>query len=266
MQGTYSGRQAGGRQSGQLAQHTSSLARTRNQWQRQQVQQRWQQQQQARPGTAAPECKDAEGPAGGADHAENQWQQQQQGLAVPRPTSAAAGSRPGTAAASTGPRPTTAEAVGGSNRRSMTAGSAVRQSTEAPITSPGQLQQQRLSGPVLQPVDVDHLEEARSWVQNWPEAVGNTNLLTALMTAHQYTYSLNSSGSPRFGSAAVAGGGVVGPSGEVSSDSVDCYYLFSDGLADDAAACLQWVQQQAEAGAPLRPVHTVGMCGTTTQY
>ncbi|WIA16292.1 hypothetical protein OEZ85_012995 [Tetradesmus obliquus] len=83
----------------------------------------------------------------------------------------------------------------------------------------------------------EHLTEAQSWVQNWPEAVGNTRLLTALITAQQYTF--------------------TGSSGADGS-SIDCYYLFSDGLADDAAACLEWVRQQEEAGQPLRPVHTVG--------
>jgi hypothetical protein len=94
------------------------------------------------------------------------------------------------------------------------------------------------SSPLLQPTDAEHLLEAQSWVHNWPEAVGNTRLLTALITAHQYTFSSSSSSS--------------------DGDSIDCYYLFSDGLADDAAACLEWVRQQEETGQPLRPVHTVG--------
>lgn len=273
MQASNTGRQAGGKQAGQLTQHTSSLARTRTQWQRQQVQQQWQQQQQHRPGSASSGSRNAEtlnkgsAAAEGAESAEsveNYWQQQQE-LAVATTPRAVAGTRPGTAALTAGQsRPVTAEAAGSSSprtRRPMTADSAIRYVTEPLINSPRQQQQQQL-GPMLQPADADHLEEARSWVQNWPAAVGNTNLLTALSSAHQYTFT-NSSRSPRFGSGGVAAAaaGVAGPNGECSSDSVDCYYLFSDGLADDAAACLQWVQQQAGAGTPLRPVHTVGEIG-----
>jgi hypothetical protein len=38
----------------------------------------------------------------------------------------------------------------------------------------------------------------------------------------------------------------------------DCWYLFSDGLADDGAKCLEWVEEQQATGRPVPPIHTVG--------
>lgn len=225
MQGSYSStaRQAGGQQAGQIVQHTSLVSRSRTQWQRQQLQQRWQ-------------------------------EQQQQKL----PIHASQDSRPGTAAGSATARSATAEVAAVNSVRPASAGPMCRSTQAGQVSSPRPLQTiKQTFGPVLQPTDAEHLLEAKGWVHNWPEAVGNTNLLTALMTAHQYTYSADGSTcrSPKTGVRAVA---AMGATGEMSRNSVDCYYLFSDGLADDASACLEWVQQQAEAGTPLRPVHTVG--------
>jgi hypothetical protein len=252
MQGSYSvARQAGGRAAGQLLPHTTAVARSKAQQQRQQLQQRWQQQAQQqqqqvdRPPATAPAANGRCGASGleacaagadedsgcnstnsGSTQPAQGWKDQQQ-----EQQQAAASSRPSTAAAAAQAAPR--------NRRQQTAQTAGNSSTVQ--------QQQQLQGvathaeacsPWLQPADVEHLTEAQSWVQNWPEAVGNTRLLTALITAHQYTFSSSSSSS--------------------SGDSIDSYYLFSDGLADDAAACLEWVRQQEEAGQPLRPVHTVG--------
>jgi hypothetical protein len=259
MQGSYSAaRQAGGRAAGQLLPHTTAVARSKAQQQRQQLQQRWQQQaqqQQQRPATAPAAhgrcgassldtCEAiAEEEDCGCSNTDSDakqlaqgWQDQQQ--------QAAPSSRPSTAAAAAHAAPR--------NRRQQAAQTAGNSSTIQ------QQQQQQLQGvatraeacsPLLQPTDVEHVTEAQSWVQNWPEAVGNTRLLTALITAHQYTFNSSSS----------ATSGEVGyTSSSSTGDSIDSYYLFSDGLADDAAACLEWVRQQEEAGQPLRPVHTVG--------
>jgi hypothetical protein len=251
MQGSYSAaRQAGGRAAGQLLPHTTAVARSKAQQQRQQLQQRWQQQAQQqqqhvdrRPGTAPAangRCGDssvATGDAaaqeddccssavGDSKHCVQGWHDQQQ--------QAGPNSRPSTAAGAAQSTPR--------NRRQQTAHAAGSSSTPQQQQLP-QLQaavtRSDACSPLLQPADVEHLTGAQSWVQNWPEAVGNTRLLTALVTAHQYTFNSSSSSS--------------------TGDCIDSYYLFSDGLADDAAACLEWVRQQEEAGQPLRPVHTVG--------
>lgn len=84
-----------------------------------------------------------------------------------------------------------------------------------------------VSQAVLQPTDEDHLADATAWVDNWPDAVGHTNLLSALSTAHQY-------------------------------ETADSWYLFSDGLPDDGAGCLLWVQQQQTQGKSVPPIHCVG--------
>lgn len=229
MQGSYlsTARQAGGRQSGQLQQQASPVSRSRTQWQRQHLQQHWQEQQR--------QAKAAEALSGG---------------------------RPGTAAEAPPAGSTTPQDTGTTvidHSRPATAGPVLQKTLGDPRQR--QLRKQDC-GPVLQPTDAEHLEEAQAWVHNWPEAVGSTNLLTALKTAHQYTYSVQDSTCRRPTAVglmgATAAASVMSCGGQLSSDSVDCYYLFSDGLADDAAACLEWVQQRAEAGTALRPVHTVG--------
>jgi hypothetical protein len=107
----------------------------------------------------------------------------------------------------------------------------------------------------LQPTDAEHLRDAQTWVANWPEAVGSTTLLTALCAAHQCAQE------QRYGQH-LQGSTSLGPGWpeQAAGPTVDCYYLFSDGLADDHAACLEWVQQQADQGQPVMPIHCVGEC------
>jgi hypothetical protein len=254
MQGSYSAvRQAGGRAAGQLLPHTTAVARSKAQQQRQQLQQRWQQQAQqqgtGRPATApaAAERYTASSSAAAANDAaavgedssssndkkheqhDQHWPEQQEMMAGSRPSTAAAAGRSNDAGSGAAARPTPR------NRRQQTPQMSGSNNSSSGMQQQGCVARVEPCSPVLQPTDAEHLTEAQSWVQNWPEAVGNTRLLTALITAHQYT--LNSSS---------------------ADGSIDSYYLFSDGLADDAAACLEWVRQQEEAGQPLRPVHTVG--------
>lgn len=276
MQGSYSTlRQVGGRAAGQLLPHTTAVARSQANQRRQQMQQRWHQQQQeqlSRPSTApAGRFVDAAANQAGScasngipsdesqeSHAQpasdstmngnfqqqsmQRWQQQQQ-LAISRPPTASAA-----AASCTGgetPRPVPRNCRPGTAGTTGVAGQAQDGVQRLQQQCLPQSAQRSGAGKaegyatMLQPTDNEHLTDAAAWVRNWPEAVGNTKLLTALVAAHQYTVAGSSSSSS-------------------GCESVDCFYLFSDGLADDAAACLDWVQQQAEAGQPLRPVHTVG--------
>lgn len=101
------------------------------------------------------------------------------------------------------------------------------------------------TGPVpsrLQPCSSECLADARTWVDAWPSAVGSTRLLAALQAAERCG-----------GASCGSGGGGSGLGG-----GPDCWYLLSDGLADDAAECLRWVEARRLAGRPLPPVHTVG--------
>jgi hypothetical protein len=43
-----------------------------------------------------------------------------------------------------------------------------------------------------------------------------------------------------------------------AGEKPDCWYLFSDGLADGAAACLEWVEEQQAAGRSCPPIHCIG--------
>ena len=149
-----------------------------------------------------------------------------------------------------------------------------------------------VAGAALQPSTEENLAEARAWVDNWPEAAGHTCLLNALKTAGSYRVPVSDSryinssssridrdvyysGSTSFSSSdcgsnwtrsdVLMGGGsdvdvgtrcVSGASG--ATNDPDCWYLFSDGLADDGAKCLEWVEEQQAAGRPVPPIHTVG--------
>ena len=80
---------------------------------------------------------------------------------------------------------------------------------------------------MLQPSQPETLDEAQAWVRKWPEAVGHTNFLAALQLAANHAYA-------------------------------DCWYMFTDGQADDGARCLEWVQARLAAGQAVPPIHTIG--------
>lgn len=267
LQGSYGGtRQAGGRQAGQLTQ-TTSITRSRTQWHKQQLQQRWQQQAQQRPVSASANSTDGEGMMAaehdGPQHLPESCAAAQRvsikdtiercgSVATQRPYIAAAAARP-EAQSTRFSRPATADTAGSDMNRNKRLDTQLTTADDNSTEEVGNLpvsqqlhhdQQQHGCSP-LRLSTCEHLAEARSWVLNWPEAVGSTNLLPALMTAHQYTCDV--------GHSSCSGGSSSG-----SSNTVDCFYLFSDGLADDAAACLAWVREQRDLGNPIRPVHTVG--------
>jgi hypothetical protein len=83
---------------------------------------------------------------------------------------------------------------------------------------------------MLQPCQPETLDDAQAWVKKWPEAVGHTNFMAALQLACNHCYA-------------------------------DCWYIFSDGQADDALKCLEWLRARLAAGATIPPIHTIGGWG-----
>ncbi|EFJ42758.1 hypothetical protein VOLCADRAFT_97142 [Volvox carteri f. nagariensis] len=80
-------------------------------------------------------------------------------------------------------------------------------------------------GLALMPTQPDLLSDAQRWVANWPDAVGQTNLLSAFHVAEQHA-------------------------------AADCWYILSDGLAHDQQACLEYLARRSEAGC-LPVIHAV---------
>jgi hypothetical protein len=163
-------------------------------------------------------------------------------------------------------RPTTA--VHRNSRRAATADEAVAvgfipqlatvQATSRPPAEAAAYHCGGATAAALQPCDPERLADACAWVEAWPAAVGSTRLMAALLAAQQcgWRRGANSVGvSPRLSPRQRGGGGQ--PATPAQS-SPDCWYLFSDGLADDAAECLRWAEEQRARGRPLPPVHAVG--------
>ena len=55
----------------------------------------------------------------------------------------------------------------------------------SPATPPPSADKTR-AGAQLQPTEPDLLTDAQNWVNKWPDAVGNTSMLTALMIADEH--------------------------------------------------------------------------------
>ncbi|GIM02641.1 hypothetical protein Vretimale_7428, partial [Volvox reticuliferus] len=81
-------------------------------------------------------------------------------------------------------------------------------------------------GLALMPTQPDLLSDAQRWVANWPDAVGQTNMIAAFSLAEQHT-------------------------------GADCWYILSDGMAHDQQACLEFLARRNEAG-NLPVIHAVG--------
>ncbi|KXZ50585.1 hypothetical protein GPECTOR_16g760 [Gonium pectorale] len=82
-------------------------------------------------------------------------------------------------------------------------------------------------GLALLPAQPDLLSDAQRWVANWPDAVGQTNLMAAFSLAEQHA-------------------------------GADCWYILSDGMAHDQSLCVEFLSQRAQAGLPLPVIHAVG--------
>ncbi|GLC39630.1 hypothetical protein PLESTM_000919800 [Pleodorina starrii] len=80
----------------------------------------------------------------------------------------------------------------------------------------------------LMPAQPDLLSDAQRWVANWPDAVGQTNLLAAFALAEQ----------------------LHGP-------GADCWYVLSDGMAHDQQGCLEFLARRNDAGC-MPVIHAVG--------
>ncbi|EFJ42702.1 hypothetical protein VOLCADRAFT_97128 [Volvox carteri f. nagariensis] len=88
-------------------------------------------------------------------------------------------------------------------------------------------------GLALMPTQPDLLSDAQRWVANWPDAVGQTNLLSAFHVAEQHA-------------------------------AADCWYILSDGLAHDQQACLEYLCAQERGGVFAGYTCRGRMCGTAT--
>lgn len=120
----------------------------------------------------------------------------------------------------------------------------------------------------LQPTTEENLTAAKAWVENWPDASGHTRLINALQLAHTYNWATPSwatsatsrPSSPSAAAMAAGGSDTAGTAAAAAEagEKPDCWYLFSDGLADGAAACLEWVEEQKAAGRSCPPIHCIG--------
>ncbi|KAG1678269.1 hypothetical protein FOA52_013890 [Chlamydomonas sp. UWO 241] len=96
-------------------------------------------------------------------------------------------------------------------------------------TAPGasRVSEKTRSGASLQPTEPAMLEDARNWVDKWPEAVGNTCMLGAFQTADEHWMA-------------------------------DSWYIFSDGMADDPSQCVEFLEARIRQGRRVPVIHTVG--------
>eukprot|EP00798_Chlamydomonas_sp_ICE-L_P032322 gene32322-16893_t len=77
------------------------------------------------------------------------------------------------------------------------------------------------------PTEPELLMDAQNWVAKWPEAVGHTAMLSAFSMADNYW-------------------------------NADCWYLMSDGLADDPSQCLEFIQSRIRNNERVPVIHAVG--------
>lgn len=71
------------------------------------------------------------------------------------------------------------------------------------------------------------LSDARNWISTWPSAVGHTTLLAAFQKAEEHWMS-------------------------------DCWYVFSDGLANDQALCVKYLEDRRKRGMSVPIIHSIG--------
>ncbi len=78
----------------------------------------------------------------------------------------------------------------------------------------------------MMPTEPELLEDARSWVEKWRDAVGHTNMLSSFLMADEHW-------------------------------NADCWYIFSDGLADDPMQCVDFLEARIRHGQRVPIIHTV---------
>ena len=77
------------------------------------------------------------------------------------------------------------------------------------------------------PTEPDLLADAQNWVDKWPDAVGHTSMLGAFNMADEHW-------------------------------AADCWYIFSDGMADDPSLCMDFLEALIRHGQSVPVIHTVG--------
>jgi len=85
----------------------------------------------------------------------------------------------------------------------------------------------KAGGAQLMPTEPELLADAQNWVDKWPGAVGHTNMLSSYLMADAHW-------------------------------NADCWYLFSDGLADDPMQCIDFLESRAKFGLRCPRIHAVG--------
>ncbi len=81
-------------------------------------------------------------------------------------------------------------------------------------------------GAVMMPTEPELLEDAQNWVSKWPDAVGHTSMLSAFCMADDHW-------------------------------NADCWYVLSDGLADDPMQCLEFIETRIRHQQRTPVIHTV---------
>ncbi|KAL6753098.1 hypothetical protein V8C86DRAFT_2438700 [Haematococcus lacustris] len=95
------------------------------------------------------------------------------------------------------------------------------------ITAGSRAPEKTRAGAQMMPTEPDLLDDARKWVENWPDATGQTTLLSAFLLADEHW-------------------------------NADCWYLMSDGRAHDPMQCIAFLEDRIKHQQRVPIIHTVG--------